>query len=196
MFKEKERWLAMAAVVLAIASTVALLSGPEIMSLHRTALNVFIQPGVIVWWIILAGPYQFSPTTLTGYAAIVVANTGCWLLALRFVVALARGSVTRLWYVIATPVLTVTSLAIVIMRESTRMIPSIVRDPLANFVDPGVTVWWLAMGTIFRSFPSSPGEMAFAALANTAFWLFAFWLLVVAARFLHRRCKRKPSKIP
>jgi hypothetical protein len=196
MFQMTRRWLALVALVIAIASSVALamLQGPDIMSLHRTALNVFIQPGVIVWWLVLAGPYQFAPMTLTGYAAIVVANTGCWLLAMGFGVALARGSVTRLWYTIAAPVLTLASFAIVVMRASSRMVPSIVRDPLANFVDPGVTIWWFALGNIFSSFPSSPVGMALAALANAAFWLFVFWLLVVALRFVRRKAAKPRSR--
>lgn len=188
MFAKKGSWWALA-VVLAIASAVALarLPAPEIMSIQRKPLNVFVQPGVIVWWLLLAGPYQFAPRTLAGFAAVVAANTGCYTLGIWFAVALVRGSVTRLWYFIAAPVLTVASVAIVVMRESSRMIPSIVRDPLVNFVDPGVTVWWFLLGNIFQSSPSSPAGMAFAALANAAFWLFTFWLLVVFLGFLRQK---------
>jgi hypothetical protein len=56
----------LAAAMMAIATTSALaaLPAPDIMSVHRTALNVIVQPGVIIWWLLLAGPYQFFPTTV------------------------------------------------------------------------------------------------------------------------------------
>jgi len=183
------RLSAIVALVMAIASsaTLALLPAPDIMAIHRTALTVFVQPGVIVWWLALAGPYQFAPTTLAGYAAIVVANTGCWLLTLWFMFKVASGAVPRRWYAIAAPVLTVASLAIMAMRESSRMVPSVVRDPLVKFVEPGVAVWWLAFGNLFQGSPSSRTGMAIAALANSAFWSFMLWLLVVAVRFVRRK---------
>ena len=192
MIQKHQRWFALAAVVVAVATTVALavLPGPDIMSIQRTPLNVFVQPGVIIWWLVLAGPYQFAPTTLPGYAAIVVANTGCWLLAMWFLFNVETGAVTRRWFAIAAPVLTVTSLAIVVMRESNRMGPSVVRDPLSRFVDPGVTVWWLALGNLFQGSPSSRSGMAFAALANATFWLFIFWLLVAAVGFVRRKVSK------
>ena len=183
------------AVVLALASTVALavLPAMDIMAIHRTALNVFVQPGVVIWWLLMAGPYQFSPETLAGYATIVIANAGCWCLGLWFVAAVARGAVTRLWYLILAPGLAAASLAIVVMRESNRMIPSVVRDPLANFVDPGVTAWWLILGNLFQSSPSSPAGMAFAALANTLLWLSALRMVEVVAGFVRRKIQKPPS---
>ena len=190
----RQRGWALAVVVLVIASTVALarLPAPEIMSIQRKPLNVFVQPGVVVWWLLLAGPYQFAPRTLAGSAVVVAANTACYSLGIWLAVALVRGSVTRLWYFIAAPVLTVASAAIVFMRESSHMIPSIVRDPLVHFVDPGVAVWWFLFGNIFQSSPYSRGGMAFAALANAGFWLFAFWLLVVFLGFLRQRFHLRP----
>jgi hypothetical protein len=189
------RFLAGAAVVLACTSTVALavLPAPDIMAIHRTALNVFVQPGVVLWWLLLAGPYQFAPTTLAGYSAIVIANTGCWCLGLWCVAAVARGAVTRLGYLLLTPGLAVASLAIMVMRGSSRMIPSVVRDPLANFVDPGVTAWWLILGNLFQSFPSSLAGMAFAALANTLLWLLALRMLVAVSGFVRRKIRKSPS---
>ena len=189
MSQKTLRRCVLAALGLAITSAAAVvfLTAEEIMSLHRTVLNVFVQPGVVIWWLLLAGPYQFAPTNLTGYAAIVVANTGCWFLALWFGVALARGSVTRWWYITAAPVLTVASLAIVAMRDSNPMVPSIVRDPLVHFVEPGVTVWWFGVGTLFQPSPSALSGMAFTAVANAAIWLLTFWLLVIASGFLRRK---------
>jgi len=131
MIQKVQKRSALAALVLVIATTVALavLPANEIMALRRTALNVFVQPGVIVWWLVMAGPNQFSPTTYAGYEAIVVANTGCWLQAMWFMFNVASGAVTRRWYAIAAPVLTMASLAIVVMRESNKMIPSVWPSP-------------------------------------------------------------------
>lgn len=195
MIQKVQKRSALAALVLVIATTVALavLPANEIMALRRTALNVFVQPGVIVWWLVMAGPNQFSPTTYAGYEAIVVANTGCWLQAMWFMFNVASGAVTRRWYAIAAPVLTMASLAIVVMRESNKMIPSVVRDPLSRFVDPGVTVWWLVLGNLFQGSPSSRSGMAFAALANAGFWTFVFWVLVVAVGFVRRKVSKPRS---
>ena len=57
--------------------------------------------------------------------------------------------------------------------------PSIVRAPLSDFVQPGVTVWWFVLGGPFRTGPTSPGGIVFAAFANAALWLLCLW---VAAR--------------
>jgi hypothetical protein len=192
MSPKTQRWFALGVVAMAVANSVALavLPAPGILAIHRTALNVFVQPGVIVSWLALAGPYQFSPATFAGYAANVVANICCWLLALWFMFKLANGAVTRRWYSVAAPVMAVASLAIMVMRESNRMVPSVVRDPLVKFVEPGVAVWWLAFGNMFQGSPSSRSGMALAALANSAFWLFIIWFLVAAVKFIRRKVSR------
>jgi hypothetical protein len=77
------------------------------------------------------------------------------------------------------------SAAALTVPDSERTIPSVVRDPVSDFVQPGLTVWWLVRGGPFRSASSSPG-IAFAALTNAAVWLPVLWLAMVIARALGR----------
>ena len=67
-----------------------------------------------------------------------------------------------------------------------RTLPSAVRNPLSDFVGPGVTVWWLVLGGPFRSAPSSPGGIAFTAAANAVLWLAALWLAAAIVRRVRR----------
>jgi hypothetical protein len=67
------------------------------------------------------------------------------------------------------------------------VIPSVVRNPLSVFVEPGVTLWWLVLGGPFRTAPSSLGGMAFAVAANAAFWLFCLWALAALYAAIRRR---------
>jgi len=60
------------------------------------------------------------------------------------------------------------------------------RAPLSAFVQPGVTVWWFALGGPFRTAPASATGIAFAALANGLCWLIALWLVVAVARLVRR----------
>lgn len=76
---------------------------------------------------------------------------------------------------------------------SAEVIPSLVRDPLSRFVEPGVAVWWLVLGGPFRSAPSSPAGVAFAAAANAALWLTVVWFAVVIVRAVRRRLVRPQS---
>ena len=67
------------------------------------------------------------------------------------------------------------------------VIPSVVRNPLSDFVQPGVTVWWLALGGPFRVGPTSASGIAFAAVANAVLWLAAIWLAVALYGLIRRR---------
>ena len=95
-------------------------------------------------------------------------------------------SVARQWWLLAAAVLAITSVAALAMLASAEVIPSVVRDPLLEFVQPGVTVWWFVLGGPFRSAPSSPAGIAFAAATNTALWLLVLWLAVVIGRAIRR----------
>jgi hypothetical protein len=66
------------------------------------------------------------------------------------------------------------------------MSPVTVRNPLYNFVQPGVTVWWLVLGGPFRSFPHSPVGIAFTAATNAALWLLVLWFVVAIVRAVRR----------
>ncbi|WEN14676.1 hypothetical protein PY254_15800 [Rhodanobacter sp. AS-Z3] len=70
---------------------------------------------------------------------------------------------------------------------SNNLIPSVVRDPLHDFVQPGVTVWWFLLGGPFRSAPSSPAGIAFASAVNAALWLALLWLLLALLQVIRRR---------
>ena len=69
---------------------------------------------------------------------------------------------------------------------STASIPSAVRHPLWDFVQPGTTLWWLTSGGAFRVAPTSPAEIAFAAVTSAALWLASFWLLLAMYRAARR----------
>ena len=67
------------------------------------------------------------------------------------------------------------------------VVPSLIRDPLSIFVQPGVSIWWLVFGGPFRNLPDSAAGIVFAAVANAALWSLALWVMVVAGRALRRR---------
>ena len=89
--------------------------------------------------------------------------------------------VTRQNFLFLGGALLVASTSALALLISGHVIPSIVRNPLSDFVQPGVTVWWLVLGGPFRTGPSSPGGIVFAALANAVVWLLCLW--VVAALY-------------
>ena len=60
------------------------------------------------------------------------------------------------------------------------------RNPLSDFVQPGVTVWWFVLGGPFRVAPSSAGGIAFAAVANAVLWLAAIWVVVALYGLVRR----------
>lgn len=86
---------------------------------------------------------------------------------------------TRRWWLLAAAALTLASAAAVGLLGAQTAMPSVFRNPLHDFVQPGVTVWWLVLGGPFRSAPSSLPGVAFAAAANAALWLLVLWLAVV-----------------
>jgi len=101
-------------------------------------------------------------------------------------------SVTRLWWLLAASVLAIASAAALALLASGEVIPSAVRNPFFDFVQPGVSVWWLVLGGPFRSAPTSPSGIAFAA-ANAALWLLPLWLVVSVVRAVRRRLAAPPS---
>jgi len=102
-------------------------------------------------------------------------------------------SITRRWWLIAAAVLAIVSAAALTLLTSGQVVPSAVRDPFVDFVEPGVTVWWLVLGGPFRSAPTSPAGIAFAAATNAALWLLAWWLVMSIVRAV-RRMLAAPSK--
>lgn len=99
----------------------------------------------------------------------------------------------RRWWLLAAAVLAIASEAALALLRSAPVMPSVFRDPLVDFVQPGVTVWWLVLGGPFRSGPSSPSGIAFAAAANAAAWLLVLWLVVAILRTARRMRAARPS---
>ena len=66
-------------------------------------------------------------------------------------------------------------------------IPSMVRDPISAFVQPGVTVWWLILGGPFRTVPYSAGGIAFAAAANALLWLLVMRIVAAVYGLVRRK---------
>ena len=94
---------------------------------------------------------------------------------------------TRRYLLLVAVALFIASAGALALLASGNVIPSVVRNPLSDFVQPGVTVWWLVLAGPFRVAPSSASGIAFAAMANTMLWLAAFWLVVVLYGLVRRR---------
>jgi len=86
------RWFILAATVLVIASAavLALLVPDDVMPIVGNPFSVFVQPGVTIWWLVLAELFSYAPASPTGFAFAAAANGAFWLLVLWFVVAVAR----------------------------------------------------------------------------------------------------------
>jgi hypothetical protein len=92
----------------------------------------------------------------------------------------------RWWRLLAAAALAIASAASMAVLASAATIPSIVRDPLSLFVQPGATIWWFVLGGPFRHAPLSPTGIAFAAAANSVSWLLVSWLAVALVRAIGR----------
>jgi hypothetical protein len=90
----------------------------------------------------------------------------------------------------AAAALALASAAALAWLASGDVIPSVIRDPLYYFVQPGVTLWWLAMAGPFRSAPSSMTGIAFAAVANAALWVGLLWCIRKFVTLLLRKSPR------
>jgi len=62
------------------------------------------------------------------------------------------------------------------------------RNPIAGFVEPGTTLWWLILGGPFQTGPRTLGSIAWAAIANTVVWVAVVALARIIVRLGgHRR---------
>ncbi|MGH8457143.1 MAG: hypothetical protein ACRETW_00290 [Stenotrophobium sp.] len=50
----------------------------------------FVQPGIVIWWFVLGGPYQTRPYSPSGIAFAIAANAAFWFLMLGLVVVIGR----------------------------------------------------------------------------------------------------------
>jgi hypothetical protein len=94
-------------------------------------------------------------------------------------------------WLLAAALLAAASAGALAWLASGAVIASVIRDPLADFVQPGVTVWWFAFAGPFRSAPSSFAGISFAAVANAALWLAVSWCVVKLAAAAIRLWQRK-----
>lgn len=95
-------------------------------------------------------------------------------------------SVPLRWWFLAAVVLATASAAGLALLASGVSMPSLVRNPLADFVQPGVAIWWLVLGGPFRTIPYSAWGIAFATLTNAAIWLLLLWLGAGFVRVIQR----------
>ena len=79
------------------------------------------------------------------------------------------------------------------LLASSDVMPSVARDPLSDFVQPGAAVWWLVLGGPFRSAPHSATGIAFAAIANALLWLLEIWFAVAIVSALRRMLSTPPA---
>ena len=82
-------WILLA-IALAVASAAALSwrdPAWEVPAFVRDALSDFVQPGVIVWWLVLGGPFRTLPHSASHIAFAAAVNALFWWLAVRIVVA-------------------------------------------------------------------------------------------------------------
>ena len=98
----------------------------------------------------------------------------------------------RLWCLSAV-VLAIASATALTALGSIAVMPSVFRNPLSRFVEPGVAVWWLVLGGPFRSVPASASGIVFAAAANAVLWLVVSWLVVATVRVVRRILTAPPS---
>jgi len=182
------RWFVLAAMILVVTSAAVLaLLFPDIMPIIREAFSMFVQPGVTLWWFVLAEPFSNAPSSPSEFAFAAATNGAFWLLALWLAVAIVRGPITRLWFVLAATLLAIASAASLGVLAWNKPLPPAIYEPFAMFVNPGSVVWWFAQGTLFGgSRPSSPDGIAIAIAANTAFWLLMLWFVVVTVRAARR----------
>jgi hypothetical protein len=104
-----------------------------------------------------------------------------------------KGVGALLWALVAVAI-AMASVVALISLDPNRDIPSAIRNPLSEFVGPGVAVWWLVVAGPFRSVPSSPGGMAFAAAANTVLWLVVARFALAVVRAVWRRLDRSRTE--
>ena len=97
------------------------------------------------------------------------------------------GRVRRKSWLLLAAMLAIASAIVLVWLQSTEVISSLVRDPLFDFVQPAIAVWWFVLGGPFRTAPSSAGGIAFAAVANAFFWLLLLWFVARLLGAIRRR---------
>jgi len=88
----------------------------------------------------------------------------------------------RLWLLLAACVLALASASGLLLLSSGKIVPSLMRNPIATFVSPGESLWWFVLGGPFQSAHRTAGGIAFAAIANAILWLVPLSLVLIFIR--------------
>jgi hypothetical protein len=99
------------------------------------------------------------------------------------------------WLALSIALFVLSSIAVAIRAAgpNSEILPSALANTLSQFVEPGVSVWWLTMGGLFLAFPNTTEGYVAAVVGNTLFWLGGaaiLALLVGVARRLMRSRRR------
>jgi threonine/homoserine/homoserine lactone efflux protein len=91
--------------------------------------------------------------------------------------------------------LVLSSIAVVIRAAgpNSDIAPAVLASALRQFVEPGVSLWWLTMGGVFLAFPNTTAGYVAAAIGNTLFWLAVAAILALLVGTT-RRLKRRPQR--
>jgi hypothetical protein len=89
-------------------------------------------------------------------------------------------------------VLLVLSSAAVAVRASVNqeLVPPALAYALRQFVEPGVSLWWLTMSSLFQSFPYTVSGYIAVVVGNTVFWLAVAGILVLLVKVTHCAANR------
>jgi len=60
------------------------------------ALDSFVGPGELIWWITIGGVFEGFPSTILGYSVLVIGNTVAWVLTIGSGILAVRGAARAL----------------------------------------------------------------------------------------------------
>ena len=97
----------------------------------------------------------------------------------------------RRWLALALELLALSALSICVRAFG---YPEAVPRSLARaadwFAEPGLSLWWLTMGGVFQTFPSSAAGVCVAILGNALLWLAPAALIALVFRVARRALAR------
>jgi hypothetical protein len=99
------------------------------------------------------------------------------------------------WLMLTIGLLVLSSIAVAIRAAgpNSDVAPAVLASALRQFVEPGVSLWWLTMGGVFLAFPNTTAGYVAAAIGNTLFWLAVAAILALLVGTT-RRLKRRPQR--
>jgi hypothetical protein len=60
------------------------------------ALDSFVGPGELIWWITIGGVFEGFPSTILGYSVLVIGTTVAWVLTIGSGILAVRGAARAL----------------------------------------------------------------------------------------------------